>query len=103
MPKFYNPKRDIIFNPTDDRCPAWNILDEVENKADAATLPEVLVPEPDVSNPNGYFITNARHILEAMILYLKMKNIGTNENLIQLTSKTPDRDRRMEKVNENML
>ena len=90
VPKFYNPQRDIILNPADDRCPAWNILDEVENKADAATLAEVLVPEPDVSNPNGYFITNARHILEAMILYLKMKNIGTNENLIQLSGKTPD-------------
>ncbi len=90
VPKFYNPHRDIIFNPADDRCPAWNILDEVENKADAATLAEVLVPEPDASNPNGYFIINARHILEAMILYLKMKNIGTNENLIQLASKTPD-------------
>lgn len=90
VPKFYNPKYDIIFNPADDRCPAWNILDEVENKADAATLAEVLIPEPDASNPNGYFITNARHILEAIILYLKIKNIGTNENLIQLASKSPD-------------
>ena len=90
VPKFYNPKYDIIFNPADNRCPAWNILDEVENKADAATLAEVLIPEPDASNPNGYFITNARHILEAIILYLKIKNIGTNENLIQLASKPPE-------------
>ena len=90
VPKFYNSKYDIIFNPADDRCPAWNILDEVENKADAATLAEVLIPEPDSSNPNGYFVTNARHILEAIILYLKIKKIGTNENLIQLASKTPE-------------
>ena len=90
VPVFYNPKYDIIFNPADDRCPAWNILDEVENKADAATLAEVLVPEPDASNPNGFFITNARHILEAMILYLKMKGLGTNENLIKIASKTPE-------------
>ncbi|MHB8292008.1 MAG: type IV secretory system conjugative DNA transfer family protein, partial [bacterium] len=89
VPKFYNPLRDIIFNPADDRCPAWNILDEVENKADAATLAEVLVPEPDAGNPNGYFITNARHILEAMILYLKIKKMGNNENLIELATKTP--------------
>ena len=90
VPKFYNPKYDIIFNPGDARCPAWNILDEVENKADAAMLAEVLIPEPDISNPNGYFITNARHILEAMILYLKMKNTAANEALIWLASKTPD-------------
>lgn len=90
VPKFYNPKYDIILNPADDRCPAWNILGEVENKADAALLAEVLIPEPDASNPNGYFVTNARHILEAIILYLKIKNIGTNENLIQLASKSPD-------------
>jgi type IV secretory pathway TraG/TraD family ATPase VirD4 len=90
VPKFYNSKYDIIFNPADARCPAWNILGEIENKADAATLAEVLIPEPESGNPNGYFITNARHILEAMILYLKMKNIGTNENLIDLASKTPD-------------
>lgn len=90
VPKFYNPKYDIIFNPADDRCPAWNILDEVENKADAATLAEVLIQEPDASNPNGYFITNARHILEAVILYLKIKKIGTNENLIHFASKTPE-------------
>ena len=90
VPVFYNPKYDIIFNPADDRCPAWNILDEVEDKADAATLAEVLVPEPEASNPNGFFITNARHILEAMILYLKMKGLGTNENLIKIASKTPE-------------
>ncbi len=90
VPKFYNPKYDIILNPADDRCPAWNILYEVENKADAATLAEVLIPEPDASNPNGYFVTNARHILEAIILYLKIKKLGTNENLIQLASKTPE-------------
>ena len=28
-------------------------------EADAATLAEVIVPEPDASNPNGFFITNA--------------------------------------------
>lgn len=90
VPKFYNQERDIIFNPADARCPAWNMLDEVENRADAATIAEVIIPEPDKSNPNGYFITNARLILESLIMYLKMHNTGSNEELIKLAAKPPD-------------
>ncbi len=88
--KFYNPERDIIFNPADARCPAWNILDEVEDKSDAATVAEIMIPEPDKSNPNGYFIDNARHVLEAIITFLKVKKIATNENLVDYANKPID-------------
>ncbi len=79
---FYNPETDIIFNPSDARCPAWNILDEIKGKADILLLVNAVVP--DVPNDaNGMWVRDARQVLESIIYYLKMTGQGTNEKLIE--------------------
>lgn len=85
---FYNPETDIIFNPTDTRCPAWNILDEIENKADISLLVNAVVP--DIPNDaNGIWVRDARQVLESIIYYLKMTGQGTNEKLIECCHLAP--------------
>ena len=85
---FYNPETDIIFNPTDARCPAWNILDEIENKADISLLVNAVVP--DIPNDaNGIWVRDARQVLESIIYYLKMTGQGTNEKLIECCHLAP--------------
>jgi hypothetical protein len=85
---FYNPDKDIIFNPADARCPAWNILDEIENKADILLLVNAIVP--DIPNDNNkMWVRDARQVLESIIYYLKMTDQGTNENLIKYCNYSP--------------
>jgi type IV secretory pathway TraG/TraD family ATPase VirD4 len=81
---FYKPDKDIIFNPTDERCPAWNIFDEIANKADISLVANTLIGEVTGADVNKYWIDNARIVLEAMISYLKITKQGTNENLVAL-------------------
>ena len=87
---FYRPDKDIIFNPTDDRCPAWNIFDEIENKADISLIANTLIGEVSGTDANKYWIDNARTVLEAMISYLKITKQGTNENLVALARLTAE-------------
>ena len=85
---FYNPAIDIIFNPSDARCPAWNILDEIESKADISLLVNAVVP--DIPNDtNGMWVRDARQVIESIIYYLKMTGQGTNENLIKYCNLPP--------------
>ena len=79
---FYNPTTDVIFNPSDDRCPAWNILDEIESKADISLLVNAIVPDLP-NDTNRMWVNDARQVLESIIYYLKMTEQGTNENLIK--------------------
>lgn len=79
---FYNPATDIIFNPADARCPAWNILDEIESKADISLLVNAVVPDLP-NDPNRNWVNDARQVVESIIYYLKMTGQGTNENLIK--------------------
>ena len=85
---FYNPATDIIFNPSDARSPAWNILDEIENKADILLLVNAIVP--DIPNDaNRMWVNDARQVLESIIYYLKMTGQATNENLIKYCNFVP--------------
>jgi hypothetical protein len=78
----YDPKRDFvsfifglcgknapikILNPFDDRCVAWDIGKDIQNRAQAATVAKIFVPEPvSGGNDNPFFRNGARTLIRTV-------------------------------------
>ena len=44
---FYNPEHDIILNPLDSRCPAWDIFADARHIVDWENMAQAFIPESD--------------------------------------------------------
>jgi hypothetical protein len=87
--QFYDPASgDIILNPLDDRCPFYELCDEIEDDAEAATLAASLYP--DIEHENHFFVDAPRRIF-AYLLCLK----PTPEELVYWLSHDEEIDRRV--------
>ena len=72
--KYYDPDRDILFNPFDDRCPYWSPLLEGNRQnaaaraADWKMIAESFLPDRRHGAPNSdFFIDAARRILTRIL------------------------------------
>jgi type IV secretory pathway TraG/TraD family ATPase VirD4 len=72
--KYYDPDRDILFNPFDDRCPYWSPLLEGNRQnaaaraADWKMIAESFLPDRRHGAPNSdFFIDSARRILTRIL------------------------------------
>lgn len=59
--RFYNPHRDVILNPLDDRSVHWNLFLECDNASDAMEVGSLLVPKP--SYQSDFWAQSARLML----------------------------------------
>ncbi len=56
-----------ILNPFDDRCIAWDICKDIQNRAQAATVAKIFVPEPvSGGNDNRFFRDGARTLIRTV-------------------------------------
>ena len=63
---YYRPDRgDIILNPQDARCAAWNLAEDIENRADAAAIASIMVQ--DEIGANKFFSDTPKLILEELL------------------------------------
>jgi len=80
--KFYNPTRDLIFNPLDQRGLGWSIMNDVDNIIDIESIAHSLFPKEANSDP--FWNENARNLFIEILKYAKTNNITKNSELFQI-------------------
>jgi type IV secretory pathway TraG/TraD family ATPase VirD4 len=79
--RFYDPKRDIIFNPLDKRCKGWNLFDDIKTKLDINTIAASLIPP--VYTGDTFWNDAARGVFSGILHYLWQHDLKTNAGIWQ--------------------
>ena len=79
---FYEPKRDIILNPLDARCPQWSVFEDCHDEAEFSAAAEALVPH-DGGGTEQFWVLAARLLFVEMCLRLKRDGKGSNAALAE--------------------
>jgi type IV conjugative transfer system coupling protein TraD len=77
--RFYDPQRDIIFNPLDKRCKGWNLFDDIKTKLDINTIAASLIPP--VYTGDTFWNDAARGVFSGILHYLWQHNLRTNAGI----------------------
>lgn len=77
--KFFNAKRDILFNPLDSRSVGWNIFNEIQTRMDINAIVSSLIPPQH--GEHMFWNTASQHVLEGLMHHLYQKNRKTNKDL----------------------
>lgn len=77
---FYEPKRDIILNPVDARCPLWSVFNDCSSEAEFHAAAEALVPH-DGGGSEQFWVLAARMLFVEMCLHLKRSGTASNQAL----------------------
>jgi len=77
---FYEPARDVILNPLDERCPAWSVFNDCSSEGEFHAAAEALVPH-DGGGSEQFWVLAARMLFVEMCLHLRAKGEATNEAL----------------------
>jgi type IV conjugative transfer system coupling protein TraD len=80
--QFYDPRRDIILNPLDARCPQWSLFDECRTEADFWTAADALVPH-DGGGDAQFWVLGARALFVKFCVELAAQGRGSNAALAQ--------------------
>ena len=84
LPIYFNEKRgDWVLNPKDNRCPYWNIFDEVSDITDATAIANSLFPEP-ANKSNEFWHIGTIAIFSWLLAYAKDPATGARPNTAQL-------------------
>ncbi|MFZ5996392.1 MAG: type IV secretion system DNA-binding domain-containing protein [Nitrospirota bacterium] len=76
LSKFYDPEKDIIFNPLDARGIGWNLFNEIKTQMDVEAIAHSLVPESYQQDP--FWNKAARDVFSGMLHYLWQNNQKSN-------------------------
>ena len=111
LSKFYEPKRDMIFNPLDKRGVKWNIISEIKSQGGSSikrmaainSICYSLIPNQLNSERDKFFYDGARAVLKSLIEYNLTecpKSDQNNQGLIYILSGS-DQDilEKVQKVN----
>lgn len=80
--QFYDPRRDVILNPLDARCPQWSLFDECRTEADFWTAADALVPH-DGGGDAQFWVLGARALFVKFCVELVAHGRGSNAALAQ--------------------
>ena len=80
--RFYDPNRDVILNPLEDRSPVWRIWDEVRLESDYHAFAQAVIPD-STTGSDTFWTEAARATLRATLKKLAEIHDGspTNEDL----------------------
>jgi hypothetical protein len=66
--EFFNPERDVILNPFDERCPSWSMSEEVVDDGDAAAISKALFPDIVRGRKDDpFFLEKGRTVFEHLL------------------------------------
>ncbi len=77
--RFYDPDRDIIFNPLDKRCKGWNLFDDIRTKLDINVIASSLIPSTYTGDT--FWNDAARGVFSGILHYLWQQNLRTNTDI----------------------
>lgn len=82
---FYDPGRDTILNPMDQRCPAWSIFNDCASYSNFTSAAAALIPS-DGGSSEPFWALAARTLFIEMCMRLKERgqttNLALSENLM---------------------
>jgi len=78
--KFFNPDKDLLFNPFDKRCVNWNIFNEIETQLDIRSIANSLIP---ITGNDPYWSNAARDVFAGILLACFLAGKKTNEEIYQ--------------------
>ena len=87
--RFYNPNKDIILNPLDDRSPYWSIFNEAKNTIDFETIAAALIPD---TGSDPFFTQAARILFSSVASELFKRGCTSNKELTDKLLKTELKD-----------
>lgn len=79
LSRFYDPQRDIIFNPLDIRSKGWSIFNEIESVMDVDAISASLIPPAGQADP--FWNDAARDVFAGILHYLYQSNKRTNKDV----------------------
>ncbi|AXB80120.1 type IV secretion system DNA-binding domain-containing protein [Novosphingobium sp. P6W] len=77
---FYDPERDTILNPLDQRCPAWSIFDDCTTYSEFTAAASALIPS-DGGSSEPFWALAARTLFIEMCMKLIERGETTNKAL----------------------
>ncbi|KKW90324.1 type IV secretion system DNA-binding domain-containing protein [Sphingobium chungbukense] len=82
---FYDPSRDTILNPMDQRCPAWSIFNDCSSYSNFTSAAAALIPS-DGGSSEPFWAMAARTLFIEMCIRLQERgqtsNLALSENLM---------------------
>lgn len=85
--KFYNPERDLIFNPVDPRSLKWSIFNDIVSELDIETYGNSLIPKPIFARESPIWTDGARAVFTSSLHNLyhsgKTKNSDIWETILE--------------------
>ena len=89
LTEFYDPDRDLIFNPLDQRSLGWNVFNELQTYMDVDAQAASLIP-PSISNTNDPFWNDAaRGVYSGCLHYLFQNELKNNTYLWKMLTAEP--------------
>ncbi|MFQ5781032.1 MAG: type IV secretion system DNA-binding domain-containing protein [Nitrospiria bacterium] len=82
--RFYRPDRDLLFNPVDERCLAWNLFDEIRMLTDIDVVAHALIPTLQTNDP--FWNNGARDVFSGLLHALYQRNLKTNADIWKAVS-----------------
>ena len=76
--KFYDASKDIIICPSDVRSWRFDLVSLLHTQIDTGVLAEILVSD-DKTTSDPHWVSSARAIMEAVLVYSSKRNIGNTE------------------------
>jgi DNA polymerase III delta prime subunit len=81
---FYNPDRDLLFNPVDERCLSWSLFDEITRETDIDGIVASLIPK--LESENDFWNEGARNIFCGLLHALYKSNRRSNDDIWKAVS-----------------
>ena len=79
LSKFYDPERDIIFNPLDKRCMGWNLFNELSRLMDIDATAYSLISQSYTQDP--FWNDAARDVFSGILYYLYYNSARSNADI----------------------
>jgi len=92
--RFYDPKKDHIFNPLDRRSIKWNIFNEIFHRSDITSISHSLIP-PQLRTQDPYWNNAARDVFSSILHYLYLNDKKTNRDIWEACTAEPEAIKKM--------
>lgn len=84
--RFYNPERDLLFNPVDQRCVAWNLFSEMKVFTDIDAIAHSLIPAAQTAD--SFWNEGARDVFAGLLHSLYHRKLRTHADIWKGVSAT---------------
>lgn len=90
LTEFYDPDRDLIFNPLDSRSIGWNVFNELQTYMDVDAQAASLIPPSIASTNDPFWNDAARGVYSGCVHHLYQNDLTDNSHLWRMLTAEPN-------------